>query len=230
MIKPIIGVGLLIVASFCTSGCNNTLVFAEKSGYNLAINVNDDPSTPLHVNIGLERNIAAVVPPLDISQDDQGKSTAKGEGVSVFSGFKLKEFGASAATPFAGKLLIRTQFASGQAARDISQRPDMVARIVDVSFARDAAFVEEARQKRVEKILEGIDRLNDAAALSLSANPPVQDPKVQQVVDLRDKDKQRLVKPAVARRMLKFEAAKTARDDATLATWEAAVLAESSPH
>jgi len=142
MMKQAIWAGLLILVSLGAAGCTNTLVFAEKDGYNLAINVNDDPSTPVHVNIGLERRVAAVVPPLDVTKNDQGQTAASAEAVSLFSGYRLKYYNEQelARTPFSATLAIRTQFASGMAARKISRNPEMVGKVVNVDFIRDAQF------------------------------------------------------------------------------------------
>ena len=228
MVNQTIAVSVLILTSFGIVGCNNTLVFAEKNGYNLAINVNDDPSTPVHVNIGLERNIAAVVPPLDVTKNDQGKTAASAEAVSLFSGYRLNTTDESELrTPFSATLAIRTQFASGMAAREISENPRMVAKVVDANFVfdREAADLELARQERVDHILDGIDRLNDAAARSLAADPPVDEPMVDNVVAARDPRNLRATNPAFARQIFKMEVILSKPSDTALAAWEAAVNA-----
>jgi len=228
MMNQVMSAGLLILVSLGVTGCNNTLVFAEKSGYNLAINVNDDPSTPVHVNMGLERSIATVVPPRDVTQSDQGKTAASAEAVSLFSGFRLKYYNESELkTPFSATLAIRTQFASGMAARSISENPEMVGKVVDASFVfdREAADLEATRQARVNKILDSIDRLNDATAKSLAVHPPVNEDIVSKVVAARDPHNLRATNPAFARQILKMEVVLDKPNDTALAAWEAAVTA-----
>lgn len=199
-----------IIMAAALNGCSDALVFGEKSGFNLAINVNDDPSTPIHVNAGFERKVGTVVPPLEVTKDDKGHSAASGEAVSLFSGFQLKYDEPGIPTPFSGKLTIRTQFASGLAAQDISNNQAMVAKVVT---GTDQASLQ----------LDEVDRLSDAAALSLARNPPVHTALIDNAVKARDPKNLRLTDPAAARQILKMEIALSQHDPDTLAAWDAAL-------
>lgn len=114
------GSGMIVVlAGLLVGACENSLIYGERTGFNLAIQVNDDPATPLNVNAGFQRTVAALVPPTQESQEDNGRKIARGEAVNMFSGFRL-EYIEGETTVFGGTLTIRTQFASGAAAKNIA--------------------------------------------------------------------------------------------------------------
>ncbi len=130
--------GLLLSS---TASCTDALVFAENSGFNLGISVNEEPSTPLQVNAGLERTVLAFAPPAGETTTSGGKKSPKGEAVSLFSGFRLEDNHANVTqSAFAGKLTIRTQFASGIAAQSVAGDIKTVKAItsVGVSYKPDA--------------------------------------------------------------------------------------------
>lgn len=141
--------GVMTAAAFALSACGNTLVFAERTGFNLAIQVNDDPATPVQVNAGLKRSVVGLVPPSKTLKEETNKgSRADGEAVSMFSGFRL-EYEEGATGLFQGDLSIRTQFASGMAARYIAGRKDakqVVAKIVKV---RSSSFSKSKSTDRI---------------------------------------------------------------------------------
>jgi len=110
------------------SGCGHTLVFAEQTGFNLSIIAKPSEATPLNVNIGLDRTVASLVPPI---HDNTPQGRVDGEGVNMFAGFRANYDPGT--QPLAGDLRIRTQFASGQAATMIAGDPDTVVRVVNVS-------------------------------------------------------------------------------------------------
>src|SRR5215831_19972727 len=67
------------------SGCGHTLVFAEQTGFNLSIIAKPSEATPLNVNIGLDRTVASLVPPI---HDNTPQGMVDGEGVNMLAGFK----------------------------------------------------------------------------------------------------------------------------------------------
>jgi hypothetical protein len=71
--------------------------------------------------------------------------------------------------------------------------------------------------------LDEIDRLSDAAALSLARNPPVHTPLIDNAVEARDPNNLRLTDPVAARQILKMEIALSQQDLQTLAIWDAAL-------
>ena len=115
-----------------TAACTDSLVFSEYSGFNLGISVNDEPSTPLQVNAGLERTVLAFAPPVG---DADTAGNVRGDAVSLFSGFRLDDdHAAPNSSAFGGTLRIRSQFASGMAARNIAQNPSAAAKVVGVKL------------------------------------------------------------------------------------------------
>jgi hypothetical protein len=179
--------GLLVLAiTLALTGCGRTLVFAEQTGFNLSIIAKSSEATPLNVNIGLDRKVASLVPPI---HEKTSQSEADGEGVNMFAGFKAAYdpgIGANqSAQPFAGDLRIRTQFASGQAAKAIAGNPSAVLQVVNVSGEPlfIAAVVDDSTQKRkvaINQYVRGLAVRNDKATLDAIAdklNLP-QDPEV----------------------------------------------------
>src|SRR5882724_11099365 len=99
----------LIVGALLLGGCENNLIFLERSGFNLAINVNDDPTTPVEVNAGLKRSIVALVPPTGDPVKTESGTRANGEAVNLVSGYDLG-YTESQTSVLGGTLTIRTQF------------------------------------------------------------------------------------------------------------------------
>jgi hypothetical protein len=167
--------GILVLA-----GCNRTLVFGEETGFNMGIFVKPNESTPLQVNFGLDRKVASIVPP----KTEPGPQGANGEAVNMFAGFRAaydtvqKD---NVVQPFAGSLRIRTQFASGAAAKAIAADPNTVARVVDVSnsismpgsLMRDEATKNRADVEQRIKLLAGAQqvRLANNMIPKLSTRP-----------------------------------------------------------
>ena len=90
---------------------------------------------------------------------------------------------------------------------------------------RNTQFVAEAAQHRISAILDQIDKMTNAPAiLDLQKNPPVNDPDVDHMVDLRDPGSQRFTNGGVAKQMLKMRVVMSGkRNEQELAAWEAAV-------
>lgn len=112
-------------------GCTDALIYGERTSFNLAISVNDDAAVPLSVNFGLQRTVVSFAPPLDGEVTDQGRTVASGESVAAISRFDLG-YAQAAGTPFASRLTIRTQFASGQAAAIATENSTTAARAVQL--------------------------------------------------------------------------------------------------
>jgi len=147
---------LALVITLVLTGCGRTLVFAEQTGFNLSIVVKSSEATPLNVNIGLDRTVASLVPPI---HDNTPQGRVDGEGVNMFAGFAAHYD--SATQPLAGNLRIRTQFASGEASTVIAEDPDAVLQVVNVSGAPlfTAVVVDEATEKRkvaINKYIRGL--------------------------------------------------------------------------
>lgn len=92
-------------------------------------------------------------------------------------------------------------------------------------WQRSTEFLEKKRQQRVYRLLYEIDNLPDEKAISLAISPPVQDSKINSIVNARDPLNKRTEDPNVAREILKMMATLGERNDDQLDAWEAAVAA-----
>ena len=213
-----------LLAGACMMGlaaCGDTLVYGERTGLNLAIEVNQDPETPVNVNLGLRRTVVSVVPAVDSESGEDGQSHPKGEAVSMISGFDLSD--KERDNPLDPDLQIRTQFASGKAAVLVSEEPEVVSAIAGVQFQRSAAFASLATRNRVGKLLSETETLQDQAIIDLASSPPVADPEVDQLIQRLDPNNRRARNPDIALRMLKTRISYRKDDAGILNAWEAAV-------
>ena len=80
---PIAGLALALVF---VSGCERALVFADRTGVNLAVRSDMAEGSPLEVNAGLKRRVVGFVPAKGESEDGR----PSGEAVNMVSRFDLK--------------------------------------------------------------------------------------------------------------------------------------------
>lgn len=158
---------IFLVGTLILPGCGNTLIFAERASFKLGVQVNDNPVTPVEVNAGLKRSVIALVPPSEGLVESDKSQEAKGEAVNLVSGFNLRYDPSE--TKLFGKLTIRSQFASGQAAYNLAGDTEAVNKIVKVRLVRP---VPEGLQKRREAAAAFVKTLSqppelDALAKSL---------------------------------------------------------------
>jgi hypothetical protein len=116
-----------IAVAVSVAGCGRTLVFAERSGVNIAVRANATSAPPIEANFGLNRTIATIVPPAG----QVGNNRPDGDAVSMFAGFQVDNTLDPAVAPLKADLQISTQFASGNAAIEVANRPTIVAAIVN---------------------------------------------------------------------------------------------------
>jgi hypothetical protein len=154
---------LVLAVTLLLTGCGRTLVFAEQTGFNLSIVAKPSEATPLKVNIGLDRTVASLVPPI---HENTPQGRVDGEGVNVFAGFNAHYD--SATQPLAGNLRIRTQFASGQAATAIAGDPDAVARVVNVTDVPLGALTPDSIRPLVLPLRRKIRDLSDPKIFELA--------------------------------------------------------------
>src|SRR5262245_44115540 len=102
------------------AGCTNTLFYGEKTAFSMAIHLNDNPQTPVEVNVGLKRQVGEIAPP--VATEERGENVPVGEAVSSLSGFRLR-YEENPNNILLGDLYIRTQFASGIAATVLAEDP-----------------------------------------------------------------------------------------------------------
>jgi hypothetical protein len=116
-----------IAVAASVAGCGRTLVFAERSGVNIAVRANATSAPPIEANFGLNRTIATIVPPAG----QVGNNRPDGDAVSMFAGFQVDNTLDPAVAPLKADLQISTQFASGNAAIAVANNPPVVAAIVN---------------------------------------------------------------------------------------------------
>ncbi|MGH6892157.1 MAG: hypothetical protein ACREEP_07855 [Dongiaceae bacterium] len=216
--------GLLSLIGLLTglsAGCQNTLFYGEKTAFSMAIHLNDNPQTPVEVNMGLKRQVGEVAPPV-ATQEEEGKDVAVGESVSSLSGFRLR-YEENPTNVLLGDLYIRTQFATGIAATILAGDPAQAIQVIKADFDRSEAFLAEDAQARVDKIVTGIGGLDDASALALACNPPVTHSTMAALVAARDPSCQRRSDPVAARQVLSMQATMDDRSEENLAAWEQAL-------
>lgn len=123
---------LVVPLSILVTGCAETLVYGERSGFNLAIRVDPAQSAPLEVNGGIQRRVVGIIPPQKRTSAN-GKSDS--EAVNMLSNFSL-DYDEDDSSLFGGELSIRTAFASGKAALNVagsSNATEVVATITGAS-------------------------------------------------------------------------------------------------
>jgi hypothetical protein len=140
-------VAALVTGALLLGACENNLIFMERTGFNLAIRVNNDPTTPVEVNAGLKRSVVALVPPTGDPVKTATGTRANGEAVNLVSGYDLG-YTESSTSLFAGTLAIRTQFASGAAAEAVSSSGDPKA-VMQVVNTREATFSYDDAAKKL---------------------------------------------------------------------------------
>jgi hypothetical protein len=154
---------LALAITLVLTGCSRTLVYAEQTSFNLSIVAKPSEATPLNVNIGLDRTVASLVPPI---HENTPQGMVDGEGVNMFAGFAVHYDPAT--LPFAGNLRIRTQFASGQAATTIAGDPDTVARVVNVADIPLGALTPISIRDQIPPLRRKIQNLSDPQMLNLA--------------------------------------------------------------
>lgn len=154
---------LALAIALVLTGCGHTLVFAEQTGFNLSIIAKSSEATPLNVNLGLDRTVGSVVPPI---HENTAQGLVDGEGVNMFSGFAAHYD--SSTQPLTGNLRIRTQFASGEAALGIAGDPNAVVQVVNVSDIPLGALTPDSIRPQVLPLRRKIRGLSDPQILELA--------------------------------------------------------------
>ena len=150
-----------IAVSSLLAACGDTLHFAERDSFKLAIHVGDNPVLPLQVQAGVKRTAIVIAPPKGgIVRNGNRDSRAEGDAVNMFSGFDIRYEKAS--SPFSGKLGIKTQFASGKAAVTIAARPDLAEAMMGLGGFRP---LPKEILPRTQAALEAIYRVTDETKL-----------------------------------------------------------------
>lgn len=178
------------------AGCGRTLVFAEHDGVNLEIRADPKMSPPFEVNFGLNRAVGTIVPPAE--QDSNGRPA--GQAVNMFSGFQVERPGELTPNRVAVELRIVTQFASGEAARNVANRPEVAAAIANVQAGINT-FV-STRDARVDRIIAFV--VPDGSAAARERLNRI----TSSITDLTDAWRTRLANSVGARERLQSELAR----------------------
>ena len=174
----------LIIA---VTGCDRTLVYGERSGFNLGISVTPSENLPIEVNAGIKRRVIGIIPPTGEPQNGH----VNGEAVNMFSRFDVQHEPSATGALF-GTHTVSSAFASGRAATVIAESSNaekVVAAIVNpkvitldntpkVAKVRKAllAYINGSPQQKANYLKLAENRgipldLDPLAALSAIANP-----------------------------------------------------------
>jgi hypothetical protein len=176
------------------AGCADTIVFGAQREIDVAISLNEDVAEPVQVNIGLNSQIASLIPPIG-DNDDSTSSTGttssavqhfnpEGEAASIFSGFRYTSSSMLEITPASPRpkydAEIRSQFASGAAAVILASDPEAVAKVVDVAitFDRDPSFLDPTFEELKAALQVRLKDLDDTKVESLYRRPPTPNPEL----------------------------------------------------
>ncbi len=156
---------LSTVTLFIAGGCSKpALVYGERNSLHVAsVQINDNVAEPLRLNVAFRRTIAMKAPALE---------DEKGDAVSVFSSFDLNSDDGKANT-IIDPIEITTKFASGNAARNIASKPQVVAEILKVQLAAPDSGDLDRRRKAAQ---ECVSQLTPQQIAVVSALPVLQLP------------------------------------------------------
>jgi hypothetical protein len=170
------------VSAICmaTAACQPGLIYGERNSLSIAsVNLNDDVSEPVKVKVGFNRTLASSAPPRGGEGEEQtvnvpdGRSGEKsikvrgGEAVSVFSKFFLENDNKGQWMGIGDELTIVTNFASGQAAIDISGNKEVVAALLN---ARTIGPESEAIVDRKRRLAVCVDNETDPTKINTIAS------------------------------------------------------------
>jgi hypothetical protein len=138
---------LLLFTLGMLSACSDALVYGESTNFSLAsVKFNDNVARPFSVNVGLDRTVAALVPPMGTGD----------ESANLIAGFRLTD---DSNAPF-GTKTITTTFASGRAGEVLAgKQPELALRIMRIGEFQDDRYsrciddwVEAAPARRADRV------------------------------------------------------------------------------
>lgn len=177
------------------AGCADTIVFGAQREIDVAISLNEDVAEPVQVNIGLNSQIASLIPPIGENNNSTSAPSVsnaaaqhfnpEGEAATIFSGFRytsvsMLEISQTSPRP-KYDAEIRSQFASGAAAVILASDPEAVAKVVDVAitFDRDPEFLSKEVQDLRATLHDKVDDLDPDQVARIYKNPPTTDPEIE---------------------------------------------------
>lgn len=124
--KPLAPLAPILVLAVCLLGaCEKTLVYGERSGFNLALRSDAAAAVPIEVNAGLQRRVVGLIPGAGEVEDGR----PSGEAVNMVSRFDI-DYADSENDLFGGRLKVSSAFASGGAATAVAGNVKVVEAIV----------------------------------------------------------------------------------------------------
>ena len=116
---------LALLAMPIFAGCQNTMFIGEQHAVDLTVEAKSDASEPAKFNFGYESHSAVVVPPkqpIPLHKLAWPKSVAKGDLLSSFSTFQIKNTAAETGSGKLAGLTLRSGVATGKAAIAIANQ------------------------------------------------------------------------------------------------------------
>lgn len=214
-------ISLLATVTLLLAGCGNTLFYGEKTAFSMAIHLNDNPQTPVEVNIGLKRHVGEIAPPV-ATEAQAGNDVPVGEAVSSLSGFRLR-YEENPNNILLGDLYIRTQFASGIAATILAEKPAQAIEVVRADFERSPDFLFEHVQKRVDRIRGAIEGLGTEPTFNLLCDPAITHNETAEIAAARATVCEQRDNPEAAKNLLLMQAFLDDRTEQRLTAWETAL-------
>jgi hypothetical protein len=218
---PLPRLAALLFLAALSAGCGNTLFYGEKTAFSMAIHLNDNPQTPVEVNMGLKRHVGEIAPPV-ATEEQAGNDVPVGEAVSSLSGFRLR-YEENPNNILLGDLYIRTQFASGIAATILAEKPAQAIEVVRADFERSPDFVELHVQKRVDRIRGAIEGLGTEPTFTLLCDPAITHNEKAEITAARETVCQQRDNPKAAKNLLLMQAFLDERTEQRLTAWEMAL-------
>lgn len=133
--SPLALLALLLASAGLTACATNAATFYEGTRFALVGEYNPASGQPLNLSLGYKRRIAAVVPPQDAAPaatPENPNPLHAGEALSLVSLFDVGPAGPR----FGDGVIIRSTFASGLAARELTASPNAAANVKGL-FAKE---------------------------------------------------------------------------------------------
>jgi hypothetical protein len=107
--------GITATISGCAQITTQTMVFGERTGLNIGINVDPAKATPFEFNTGFRRQVVGIIPASKLNELGE----ADGEATNMISHFELEQPTDEDANPFNEQIAMRGAFISGKAALEL---------------------------------------------------------------------------------------------------------------
>jgi hypothetical protein len=144
---------LLLAATGMTGCATNAATFYEGTRFALAGEYNPASGQPVNLSLGYKRRISAIVPPQEgapAATTANPNPTHSGEALSLVSLFDVGPGGPN----FGDGVIIKSTFASGMAARDLTNTPNAAANIQGLFAKETLPLLSRAAAARKEALFK----------------------------------------------------------------------------